>query len=83
MPQLKGDVIKARATRLRAAGEAALAAHLASLMGRDVEVLVEQASSARTPTFAPVKLSRPAASGTLINARIVDADRRFAYAEAA
>lgn len=83
MPQLRGDVIKARATRLRAAGEPTLAAHLASLMGLEVEVLVEQASSARTPTFAPVRLSRPAASGTLINARIVGADRRFAYAEAA
>ena len=83
MPQLKGDVIKARAAQLRAAGEASLAAHLASLTGRDVEVLVEQDSSARTPTFAPVKLAHPAISGTLLTARIVGADRRVAYAEAA
>ena len=83
MPQLRGDVIKTRAARLRAAGETALAEHLASLTGRDVEVLVEQDLSARTPTFAPVKLARAEASGTLLHARIVRADRRFAYAEAA
>jgi threonylcarbamoyladenosine tRNA methylthiotransferase MtaB len=83
MPQLRGDVIKARAARLRAAGEAALAEHLASLKGRDVELLVEQDLSARTPTFAPVKLTRAETSGTLLRARIVGADRRFAYAEAA
>ncbi len=83
MPQVRGDVIKARAARLRAAGTEAVAAHLASLMGRDVEVLVEQDVMARTPTFAPVKLTAAAPSGTLLTTRIVDADSRFAYAEAA
>ncbi|MBL9095489.1 MAG: tRNA (N(6)-L-threonylcarbamoyladenosine(37)-C(2))-methylthiotransferase MtaB [Alphaproteobacteria bacterium] len=83
MPQVKGDVIKARAARLRAAGEDAVAWHLAALAGRDVELLVEQNVSARTPTFAPVKLAAPHQAGALLRARIVRADRRFAYAEAA
>jgi len=83
MPQLKGDVVKARAARLREAGSAALADHLASLKGRDVDLLVEQDLSARTPTFAPVKLAHPQASGTILRARIIGADARFAYAEAA
>jgi hypothetical protein len=52
-------------------------------MGRHVEVLVEQDVMARTPTFAPVKLTAAAPSGTLLTTRIVDADSRFAYAEAA
>lgn len=83
MPQLKGDVIKARAARLRDAGAKAVARHLASLTGREVDLLVEQDVTARTPTFAPVKLSQPQPSGTLLRARIVRADQRFAYGEAA
>jgi threonylcarbamoyladenosine tRNA methylthiotransferase MtaB len=83
MPHLRGNVVKARAARLREAGSAAVAEHLASLTGRDVELLVEQDLSARTPTFAPVKLAQAQPSGTLLRARIVGADERFAYAEAA
>jgi threonylcarbamoyladenosine tRNA methylthiotransferase MtaB len=83
MPRVPGNVIKARAARLRAAGEEAVAQHLATLKGREVEVLVEQDTSARTPTFAPVKLNRAPGSGMLVRARIVDADRRLVYAEAA
>jgi threonylcarbamoyladenosine tRNA methylthiotransferase MtaB len=83
MPQLKGDVVKARAARLREAGAAAVARHLASLKGLDVDLLVENSGVARGPTFAPVKLSRAFAGGSLVRARIVGADARFAYAEAA
>lgn len=83
MPQVKGNVIKARAARLRDAGALAVTQHLASLNGREVDLLVEQDVSARTPTFAPVKLARAEASGTLLRARIVRTDARFAYAEAA
>ena len=83
MPQVKGNVIKARAARLRDAGAFAVTQHLASLNGREVDLLVEQDVSARTPTFAPVKLARAEASGTLLRARIVRTDARFAYAEAA
>ncbi len=83
MPQVKGNVIKARAARLRDAGALAVTQHLASLNGREVDLLVEQDVSARTPTFAPVKLSHAEASGTLLRARIVRTDERFAYAEAA
>lgn len=83
MPQLNGAIVKARAARLRVAGAVALERHLASLKGHDVDVLVERDDIARGPTFAPVKLSHSFASGTLVRARVVDADSRFAYAEAA
>jgi len=83
MPQLNGAVVKARAARLRAAGAEALARHLAALKGHEVEVLVEQDSTARTPTYAPVKLLAAGESGALLKARVIDADDRFAYAEAA
>ncbi len=83
MPQLNGAIVKERAARLRLAGAVAIERHLASLKGHDVEVLVERDDVARGPTFAPVKLSRSFAGGTLVRARVVDADARFAYAEAA
>jgi len=83
MPQLPGHAIKARAARLRAFGAEALARHLASLMGREIELLVEQDLIARSPTYAPVKLSSAHVSGALLRARVTGADARFAYAEAA
>ena len=57
MPQVDGGVIKARAARLRAAGEAALARHLAGHVGREAEALVERGSQARLADFSPVTLS--------------------------
>ncbi|MDZ4739086.1 MAG: tRNA (N(6)-L-threonylcarbamoyladenosine(37)-C(2))-methylthiotransferase MtaB [Alphaproteobacteria bacterium] len=83
MPQLPGAIVKARAARLRAVGAAALAAHLSSLKGQEIELLIERNSIARSPTFAPVKLSRAHAWGTLVRAVVTGSDARFAYAEAA
>ena len=56
MPQLDKAVIKARAARLRAAGEAALAAHLARHVGTTADALVERGASARLADFTPVQL---------------------------
>jgi threonylcarbamoyladenosine tRNA methylthiotransferase MtaB len=83
MPQLPVDVVKARAARLRAVGADAVQLHLVALKGAEIEVLVEKNDIARTPTFAPVRLSGGFAGGSLVRARVVDADARFAYAEAA
>jgi threonylcarbamoyladenosine tRNA methylthiotransferase MtaB len=83
MPQLPGNVVKARAAQLRAVGAEATALHLSSLKGQEIELLVEQDLIARTPTYAPVKLSSAQASGSLLRARVTGADARFAYAEAA
>ena len=60
MPQLDGVVIKQRAARLRAAGEAALGRHLQSHIGTEAIALVERGSSARLPDFTPVTLERDA-----------------------
>jgi len=83
MPQMPGNIVKARAARLRLLGADAVTQHLATLKGSDVDVLVEKNDIARGPTFAPVKLNRPFAGGSLLRVRVVDADARFAYAEAA
>lgn len=83
MPQLPGHVVKQRAARLREAGSVAVATHLRSLTGRDLELLVEQDLIARSPTYAPVKLATARQSGEILRARIVRSDAQFAYAEAA
>lgn len=83
MPQLQGTIIKARAAQLREAGAMALSDHLASLTGKEIELLVEQDCLARSPTYAPVKLTTAHAAGAIIRARVTSTDRHFAYAEAA
>jgi threonylcarbamoyladenosine tRNA methylthiotransferase MtaB len=57
MPQVSGDKIKERASRLRAAGEAALRKRLASEIGMMRHVLIESATQGRTEHFLPVAIS--------------------------
>jgi threonylcarbamoyladenosine tRNA methylthiotransferase MtaB len=55
MPQLSGAVVKARAARLRAAGDAALARHLEAQRGRRLAVLTERGGLARAADFTPMR----------------------------
>ena len=55
MPQLGRAIAKARATELRAKGEAALASHFAGLVGSAKEILLEKGGIGRTACFAPVQ----------------------------
>jgi threonylcarbamoyladenosine tRNA methylthiotransferase MtaB len=57
MPQVAGGVIKERAKRLRAAGEAALQRRLESDVGATREVLIESATQGRTEHFVPVAIA--------------------------
>jgi threonylcarbamoyladenosine tRNA methylthiotransferase MtaB len=57
MPQVAGDVIRERARRLRATGEAALQRRLASEVGATRQVLIESATQGRTEHFIPVAIS--------------------------
>ena len=57
MPQVAGDVIRDRAKRLRATGEAALRRRLAAEIGRSREVLIESATQGRTEHFIPVAVA--------------------------
>jgi threonylcarbamoyladenosine tRNA methylthiotransferase MtaB len=54
MPQLPRTLIKERAARLRACGEAALCARLDSMVGATRTVLMERGGVGRTPCFTPV-----------------------------
>src|SRR5712664_1497010 len=57
MPQVSGEVIKERAKRLRATGEAALQKRLASEIGATRQVLIESATQGRTEHFMPVAIA--------------------------
>jgi threonylcarbamoyladenosine tRNA methylthiotransferase MtaB len=57
MPQVNGVVIKDRAKRLRATGEAALRRRLAAEVGSVRQVLIESASQGRTEHFVPVAVA--------------------------
>jgi threonylcarbamoyladenosine tRNA methylthiotransferase MtaB len=72
MPQLAGAVIRERAARLRAAGEAALARSLAARIGSAAEVLLERDGFGRSEHWAPVRLS--GAPGELRLVRIGGSD---------
>ena len=57
MPQVAGGVIRERAKRLRAAGEAALRKRLAAEIGAMRGVLIESATAGRTEHYLPVAIS--------------------------
>ena len=57
MPQVRGDVIKQRAWRLRATGEAALQRRLVAETGSVRQVLIESDRQGRTEHFLPVAIA--------------------------
>ena len=74
MPQVDGRAIKNRAARLRAAGKARVAAHLAAQVGRDHPVLMESARMGRTPHFAEVAFGSDRPEGAIVTARMAGHD---------
>ena len=87
MPQLRGDIRRERAARLRSAGEAALQRYFAHQVGRHVRVLVERARGAsafgHSEHFAPVEIAAPAETGSVIEARVAAFNQQHLFAEAA
>ncbi|ACA18036.1 MiaB-like tRNA modifying enzyme [Methylobacterium sp. 4-46] len=76
MPQVPGEVARARAARLREAGAAALARRLAAEVGQRREVLAERGGTGRTEGFLPVRLPEGVAPGTLRRLAITGHDGR-------
>jgi threonylcarbamoyladenosine tRNA methylthiotransferase MtaB len=65
MPQLPRDVVKARAARLRAAGQVALTRHLQRQVGRTVAALIERPGVARAPDFTEIAFTGQAEVGAI------------------
>jgi threonylcarbamoyladenosine tRNA methylthiotransferase MtaB len=87
MPAVKGAVVKARAAALRAAGEAALARHLARQVGRRLMGLVERADSgagglARADDFTEIAFTGEAAVGEIVPLKVNGHDGKRAVAQA-
>jgi len=70
MPQVKGPEIKARAARLRAAGDVALARHLAAQVGTTHRILLESPRMGRTEQFTEVEFTADQPEGQIISAII-------------
>lgn len=73
MPQVRREIVKKRAARLRAAGEAAYQRHLESLTGSRQQVLVEREGLGRTEGFTLVALDQ-GAPGEIIEVDIAGHD---------
>ena len=65
MPAVAGDVIRARAARLREAGARALAHHLDAEVGARHRVLTERGGTGRTEAFTPVRFSETVPPGEI------------------
>jgi len=76
MPQLDRGVVKERAQRLRAKGDAALARHLDGEIGENRRVLTERGGIGRTEQFTAVRLSAPIEPGLFIDLSIAGHDGR-------
>lgn len=81
MPAVKRDVVKARAARLRAAGEAGLARHLDRQVGRTLSGLVERAGVARAEDFTEIAFVGEAAVGHVAAMRVTGHDGKRLIAE--
>ncbi|TIP75196.1 MAG: tRNA (N(6)-L-threonylcarbamoyladenosine(37)-C(2))-methylthiotransferase MtaB [Mesorhizobium sp.] len=73
MPQLRREVVKQRAARLRAAGDAAYISHLSSLAGTRQSILVEREGLGRTEGFTLAAVSA-GAPGEIVDADIAGHD---------
>ncbi|WP_167522698.1 tRNA (N(6)-L-threonylcarbamoyladenosine(37)-C(2))-methylthiotransferase MtaB [Mesorhizobium tianshanense] len=73
MPQLRREVVKQRAARLRAAGDAAYRSHLSSLTGSRQSILVEREGLGRTEGFTLAAISS-GAPGEIVEADIAGHD---------
>ena len=70
MPQVHGTAIKARAARLRAAGAARVALHLAEQQGRRHAVLMESPRMGRTEQFTEVLFDSDRPEGQIVHATV-------------
>jgi threonylcarbamoyladenosine tRNA methylthiotransferase MtaB len=76
MPQLQRPIIKDRAARLRAAGDAALVRHLDRQVGRTLAGLVERPGVARAEDFTEIAFAGEAPVGGVVGLLVTGHDGR-------
>ncbi len=80
MPQVDKAVIKERAQRLRAKGEAGLAAFLRNSVGATQRVLIETEKAGRNEQFAQVRFTQSHSPGAIVTAHITGAQPSYVEA---
>ncbi len=78
MPQIARGLVKDRAARLRAAGDAALCRHLDRQIGQRIVALAERPGQARAEDFTEIAFDDDVAPGTLITGAATGHDGRRA-----
>jgi threonylcarbamoyladenosine tRNA methylthiotransferase MtaB len=78
MPAVARAEVKARAARLRDAGDKALVRHLDRQIGRTVRCIVEKPGVARAEDFTEVDFAGEAAAGAILDGTVVSHDGRRA-----
>lgn len=76
MPPVEGSIVAARAKRLRLAGDAVLARHLAAQVGRKLTLLTERGGVARSEDFTKVRVGDVPA-GLMLAAEIAAQDGKM------
>jgi threonylcarbamoyladenosine tRNA methylthiotransferase MtaB len=76
MPQVREDVARERARRLRALGERQVAIHLDRQVGRRLVLLTERGGIGRAPDFTPARLPAELPPGEIIAMDIAGHDGR-------
>jgi len=76
MPRVDPAIVKARAARLREAGDVAFRRHLGRGVGRPVRALVERPGRARAEDFSEVAFQGEAAPGVVIGGEVAGHDGR-------
>ena len=74
MPKVPGDVVRERAARLRAKGEAAMDCFLAARLGREASVLVEKDGQGFCAHYLPVRVTGAPPEGSMARVRITGRD---------
>ena len=70
MPQVPGNIVRERASELRAAGRAERLKQFQRLVGKKVTVLMESESVGRTEHFADAEIGTSQAVGSIIRGRV-------------
>lgn len=74
MPKVPGDVVKERAARLRAKGQAAMDAFVDSRLGKSASVLVEKDGQGFCGHYLPVRVTGAPPEGRMVTVHIVGRD---------
>ena len=82
MPQVNGGKIKRRAAVLRGLGAKQIQSHLSSQLGKDHNILMENAYVGRTEQFTEVKFDKEQIEGSIVLGKITNTNDKQLFATA-